>query len=71
MLKVDTLRINAAMAKNCLSKKELSARSGISAPNISSILRRGTCEPRTAGKLAVGLGVNVMEIIAEGGDNRA
>ena len=66
-MKVDTLRINATMAENCLTKKELSARSGISAPNISSILRRGTCEPRTAGKLAVGLGVNVIEIIAEGG----
>ena len=42
----------------------------MSRQNISTIIRRGTCEPRTAGKLAAGLGVSVLEIIAEGGGNR-
>ena len=31
--------------------------------NISAIIKRGTCEPKTAGKLAVGLGVPVAEIV--------
>ena len=31
----------------------------------STIIRRGTCEPKTAGKLAAGLGVPVAEIIEE------
>lgn len=32
---------------------------------ISALIRRGKCEPRTAGKLAAGLGVPVSAIIAE------
>ena len=41
----------------------LANRCGISRQNVSTLIRRGTCEPRTAGKLASGLGVEVREII--------
>ena len=57
--------IEARMAELGLTKKALAANCGISAQNVSTIIRRGTCEPRTAGKLAAGLGVPVAEIIAE------
>ena len=57
--------IETTMAERGLTKKALAEHCGISAQNISTIIRRGTCEPRTAGKLAAGLGVPVSEIIKE------
>ena len=59
-------RIETVMAEQGLTKKELAANCGISAQNVSPIIRRGTCEPKTAGKLAAGLGVPVADIIKEG-----
>lgn len=58
-------RIETVMAEQGLTKKELAANCGISAQNVSTIIRRGTCEPKTAGKLAAGLGVPVADIIKE------
>lgn len=64
-MKINTLRISVAMAEQGLTKKDFAANCGISAQNISTILRRGTCEPKTAGKLAAGLGVDVADILEE------
>lgn len=63
---INAKRIEAIMAETGLTKKALSERCGISAQNVSTVIRRGTCEPKTAGKLARGLGVTVAEIIKEG-----
>lgn len=57
--------IETKLAELGLTKKALAASCGISAQNISTIIRRGTCEPKTAGKLAAGLGVPVADIIKE------
>lgn len=57
--------IEAKMAEQGLTKKALAVSCGISAQNISTIIRRGTCEPKTAGRLAAGLGVPVADIIKE------
>ncbi len=64
-MNINTRRIETLMAEMGLTKRNLSERSGISAQNVSTIIRRGTCEPRTAGKLAAGLGVPVAEIIEQ------
>lgn len=61
-------RIETIMAEQGLTKKALAAKCGISAQNVSTIIRRGTCEPRTAGKLAIGLGVPVSAIISQKGE---
>lgn len=58
--------VETKLAELGLTKKALAASCGISAQNISTIIRRGTCEPKTAGKLAAGLGVPVEDIIKEG-----
>ena len=58
--------VETKLAELGLTKKALAASCGISAQNISTIIRRGTCEPKTAGKLAAGLGVPVETIIREG-----
>lgn len=60
-----TRYIETLMAEKGLTKKALAEDCGISAQNVSTIIRRGTCEPKTAGKLAAGLGVSVAEIIEE------
>lgn len=62
---INTQCIETMLAERGLTKKSLAERCGISAQNVSTIIRRGTCEPKTAGKLAAGLGVPVAEIIKE------
>ena len=62
---INARRIETMMAEMGLTKRGLSERCGISAQNISTIIRRGTCEPRTAGRLAAGLGVPVVDIIGK------
>lgn len=57
--------IETKLAEQGMTKKALAEKCGISPQNISTIIRRGTCEPKTAGKLAVGLGVPVADIIKE------
>lgn len=60
---IDSHYIETLLAERCMTKTAFAASCGISRQNVSTIIRRGTCEPRTAGKLAAGLGVPVAEII--------
>lgn len=60
---INTIKIDLIKAEQGLTNVDLACRCGISRQNISTIIRRGTCEPKTAGKLAVGLGVSVADII--------
>ena len=64
-MKIDTNKIKMFLAERGLTRAAYAELCGISRQNISTILTRGTCEPRTAGKLAKGLGVPVSEIIKE------
>lgn len=60
---INATRIETLLAEKGLTKKALAGCCGISAQNVSTVIRRGTCEPKTAGKLAAGLGVPVTDII--------
>ena len=64
-MKISITRIETILAERGMTKAYLSERCGISRQNISTIIRRGTCEPKTAGKLAAGLGVDVADILEE------
>lgn len=64
-MNISVRRIEAMLAERGMTRKALAEQCGISRQNISTIIRRGTCEPKTAGKLAAGLGVHVAEIIEE------
>lgn len=66
-MNISAARIETLLAERDMTKTTLADRSGISRQNISTIIRRGTCEPRTAGKLAAGLGVALADIL-EGGN---
>lgn len=62
---INTQRIETMLAEQDMTKAAYAEKCGISRQNVSTIMRRGTCEPRTAGKLAFGLGVPVSEIISQ------
>ncbi len=64
---INTIRIETMLAEHGLTKAAYAESCGISRQNVSTILRRGTCEPKTAGKLAAGLGVPVADIIEKEG----
>ena len=65
-MKISVLKIETIMAKKNMTKAAMANAAGMCRQNVSTIVRRGTCEPRTAGKLAKALGVDVTEITEEG-----
>ena len=62
-MNINVAKIEIILAERGMTKKALAYACGVSRQNISTILRRGTCEPKTAGKLASGLGVHVTDIL--------
>lgn len=62
-MNISSIKIETMLAERGMTRTTLSELSGISRQNISTIIRRGTCEPKTAGKLAAGLGVPVRDIL--------
>lgn len=63
---IDGLKIEMLLAEKGLTKTALADKCGVSRQNISTLVRRGTCEPKTAGKLARGLGVEIEDILKKG-----
>lgn len=62
---INATKIETILAERGMTKASYAIRCSISRQNVSTIIRRGTCEPKTAGKLAAGLGVVVDAIIKE------
>ena len=62
---INPTKVEILLAERNMSKATLAKLCGISRQNLSTLLRRGSCEPRTAGKLATGLGIPVSEIVKE------
>lgn len=64
-MKIDVNKIKLVLAERGMTRTALASASGMSRQNVSTILTRGTCEPKTAGKIAKGLGIPVAEIMKE------
>lgn len=64
-MKINAHKIKLILAEMEMTRSDLAAKCGISRQNISTILTRGTCAPKTAGRLAKGLGVPLTEIVEE------
>lgn len=62
---INSQRIELLLAERGMTKAAFAASCGISRQSVSTIVRRGTCEPKNAGKLAAGLGVPVADITEE------
>ena len=64
-MKLNTKQIEILLGIQGMTKTTWAERSGIQRQNIYAILKRGTCEPKTAAKLAKGLGADISEILAD------
>lgn len=64
-MKLNTTKIALILADREMTRAALAEQCGLSRQNISTILTRGTCEPKTMGKLAKGLGIDPAELIKE------
>ncbi|MBP3524326.1 MAG: helix-turn-helix transcriptional regulator [Clostridia bacterium] len=62
-MKINTFRINTLLAKQGLTQAELARRAGMTKQATCALIQRGTCEPRTAGKIASALNIDVEELI--------
>ena len=65
-MKISAVRIETRLAELGMTKASLAERCGVSRQSVSTVIRRGSCEPKTAGKLAAGLDIEVKDIV-EGG----
>jgi DNA-binding XRE family transcriptional regulator len=62
-MRICVTNVETILAERGMTKKALAKNCGLSAQTISVTLLRGSCEPRTAGKIAKGLGVPVSDIV--------
>ena len=60
---LNTTKIELIMAEREMSKTELAQLIGMANQNLSTLLARGTCYPKTVGRLAKAMGVAPAEII--------
>lgn len=61
-MKIDSYKLKVILADNGMTQAFLAEKCGIARQNISNILKKGRCSPVTAGKIAKGLDVTVLEI---------
>ena len=62
-MKIKVSMLYAGIAQNKITMTELAKRTGLAKQSISAIIHRGSCSPKTVGKIADALGVDVKEII--------
>ena len=64
-MNINGRKIEMMLAEKGMTQTLLAEKSEISRQSINIIIRRGTCAPKNAGKIAKGLGVPVSDIIAK------
>ena len=64
-MRIDRVKFAAALARADMTTVNLSKKSGVSRGTISVIKGGKSCKEETARKLAVGLGVDLSELIAQ------
>jgi hypothetical protein len=62
-LRIDKNKLEIAMARAELNRKNLAEKAEMPIPTICNVYTRGTCKPATAGRIAKALGIDVTEII--------
>lgn len=64
-MKLNSHKVKLILAEIGMTQAKLAEKCGIARQNISNVLAKGRCSPTTAGKIAAGLGVPVIEIVKE------
>ena len=62
-MRINSDLVRLKLAEQNMSLKELAQKTGLSPQSISTILNRGTCFPRNAGKIARSINIEESEII--------
>jgi transcriptional regulator with XRE-family HTH domain len=66
-MKADKIKIELAMARACITPAELSKKAQMPRPSVNNVLSgKRNVRPATLGRIAVALGVDVLEIIESG-----
>lgn len=66
-MKVNKKALYLAMARACLSRRELSEKAGIPEPTLQGVINHRSVRPTTLGKVARALGVDPLEIMEQEG----
>lgn len=66
-MKFDVTKVEILLAKNLLTQDEFARRCDMTRQNMNVVLRRGTCQPKTLGKIARALDCDVEQLIAKEG----
>ncbi len=64
-MNINGRKIEMMLAEKDMTQSYLAEKSGLSRQSVNVIIRRGTCAPKNAGKIAKGLGVPVSDIVAK------
>ncbi len=64
-MKLDGRAIDLILARKIMSRTDLANNCGLSKQAVSNLIRREICTTKAAGKLALGLGVDVSEIVCK------
>ena len=64
-LEMDPKKLTLALARSCMSVPDLAKKTGIPAGTIHNIKARPKTRPKTAGKIAKALGVDVTELLKD------
>lgn len=67
-MKVDRKKIELLMAKDCLSTADIADKARITSQTVRRAISGKQIKPKTVGKIAKTLGVDVTEILLEEGD---
>lgn len=62
-MRISNEKFEVALARSGLTRGQAAERAGISRQRFSMILNQKNVTPRAAGKIAIGVGVDVTEII--------
>jgi DNA-binding Xre family transcriptional regulator len=56
-------KFSLVLGRKCMSRRDVCDQTGITEGNLSIMLKRGNVRPKTAGRIAAALGVDISEIV--------
>lgn len=63
MLKIERNKLELAMARACMNSEDLQRATQLPRPTLNNAITGRSVSPRTAGRIAKALGVDVAEIV--------
>lgn len=64
-MKADRKKLELAMARACMNTEDLRAKTELPRPTVNNVIIGRSVRPGTIGRIAVALGVDVTEILAD------